>query len=144
MMTHKITPSVDLNQWLKRLNTQLNKPINQNSLTSPKLLSQRMRKRYCKTLGTDVINSPLLPCSLANQSFMNNFMVTTGGLFAIYTRLPNPGFIDILKLLVRIFQWKNTCCTMISFWSDNHPITWRVRQRLTACRITPQQYTIKY
>ena len=60
-MTHKITPSVDYNQWLKRLNTQHNKPTNQNSLTSQKLLSQRMKKRYCKTLGTDVINiAPLL------------------------------------------------------------------------------------
>ena len=51
MMIHKITPSVDYNYWLKRLNTQLNKPTNQNSEKKfPKLLSPRIRKRYCKTL----------------------------------------------------------------------------------------------
>ena len=53
MMTHKITPSVDYNLWLKRLDTQLNELTNQ----IPKLLSQRIRKRYNKTLGTSVINS---------------------------------------------------------------------------------------
>ena len=35
-------------------------PINQNQ--SPKSLSQRIRKRYDKTLGTSVMNSPLPPC----------------------------------------------------------------------------------
>ena len=30
MITHKIIPSVDYNKWLKRLDTQLNKPTNQN------------------------------------------------------------------------------------------------------------------
>ena len=39
---------------LKRLNTQLNYPTNQNSLKPPKFLSQRIRKRYYKTLGTSV------------------------------------------------------------------------------------------
>ena len=34
---------------IKRLDTQLN---NQNQFKSPKLLSQRIRNRYCKTLGT--------------------------------------------------------------------------------------------
>ena len=42
MMIHRITPSVDLNLWLKRLNTQHNHPTNQN-----------------KTLGTIVIKRPL-------------------------------------------------------------------------------------
>ena len=36
---------------------------NQNSPKSSKLLSQRIRKRYCKTLGTSVINIPLYPLS---------------------------------------------------------------------------------
>ena len=40
-----------LNNWLKRLDTQLNELINQNSMKSPKLLSQRIRKRYYKTFG---------------------------------------------------------------------------------------------
>ena len=39
-------PFSSLNYWLKR---QLNKPNNQNSLNSTKLLSQRIRKRYYKT-----------------------------------------------------------------------------------------------
>ena len=38
MMIHKITHSVDFNKWLKRLSTQLNKPI-KIQLESPRLLS---------------------------------------------------------------------------------------------------------
>ena len=49
MMIHEITPSVDENYWLKRLNTQLKESANQNFLKSPKLLSQPIRKRYYKT-----------------------------------------------------------------------------------------------
>ena len=30
LMSHKIIPSVDYNYWLKRLDTQLNEPANQN------------------------------------------------------------------------------------------------------------------
>ena len=47
--------------YLKNLNTQLNDTTNQNSLQSPKLLNQQIRKRYYKTLGTSVINSPMFP-----------------------------------------------------------------------------------
>ena len=36
----------------------------QNSLNSPKLFSKRIRKRYYKTLGTSVIDSPMSPSSL--------------------------------------------------------------------------------
>ena len=32
MMIHKVTPSVDLNQWLKHLDTQPYEPTNQNSI----------------------------------------------------------------------------------------------------------------
>ena len=35
--THKIAPSVDYNQWLKRFDTQLNEPKNQNSIKVPKV-----------------------------------------------------------------------------------------------------------
>ena len=41
-------PSVDKNQWLKRVNTQLNETTNQNSLKPPKFLSQPIRKRNYK------------------------------------------------------------------------------------------------
>ena len=64
MMIHKMNPSVDYNQWLKRMNTQLNEQTNQNSLESSKLLSQRIRKRFYKTLGTSVTNSTLPTLSL--------------------------------------------------------------------------------
>ena len=68
-MIHKITPSVDYNQWLTRLNTQPNETANQNSLKSPKLLSQRKRRRYFKTLGTSVITSLLALLSLVNSGY---------------------------------------------------------------------------
>ena len=40
------------------------KSTNHNSLKSPKMLSQRKRKLYYKTLGTSVINSSLSPLSM--------------------------------------------------------------------------------
>ena len=52
MMTNEITPSVDYNLWLKRLDIQLS-----NSNSNSKLLSQRIRKQYYKNLGTSVINT---------------------------------------------------------------------------------------
>ena len=51
---HKIIPSLDYNYWLKRFDTQLNEPTNQNSIKAPMLLSKRKRKRYDKTSGTSV------------------------------------------------------------------------------------------
>ena len=53
---------VDCNQWLKRLDTQLNKPTNHNPF--PKIVKPTNKKRYTKTLGTSVINSPLSTLSL--------------------------------------------------------------------------------
>ena len=51
MMTHKITPFLDYNKWLKkRLDIQLNEQTNQNSIKVPKVV---------KTLGTSEINSPM-------------------------------------------------------------------------------------
>ena len=44
MMKLKITPSVDYNQWLNRLNTQLNRPCNQNSLKVPKVVNPKNKK----------------------------------------------------------------------------------------------------
>ena len=41
---------------------------NQNSLKSPKLLIQRIRKSYNKTLETSAINSPLSPLSLVKKT----------------------------------------------------------------------------
>ena len=36
MMIHKITPSVDYHDWLKRLDTKLYEPTNKNSIKLPK------------------------------------------------------------------------------------------------------------
>ncbi len=55
------------NLQLKRLNTKLNESTNQTSLKSLKLLSQRIGKRYYKTLETSAINSPLSPLSLRKK-----------------------------------------------------------------------------
>ena len=44
MLKHKITPSVDYNIWLKRLDTQLNKPSNQNSVKFPKVIKPTNKK----------------------------------------------------------------------------------------------------
>ena len=36
MMTDKITPTVDYNQWMKTFDTQINEPTNQNYIKVPK------------------------------------------------------------------------------------------------------------
>ena len=38
MIIHKTIPSVDHKVWLKRLDIQLNKPTNQNSMKVPKVV----------------------------------------------------------------------------------------------------------
>ena len=54
MMIHKITPSVDYNQFLKLLDTQLNEPTNQNSMKVLKYVKPTNKKTLLKTLGTGV------------------------------------------------------------------------------------------
>ena len=41
MMIHKITPSVDYKMWLKRLDNQVNKPTNQNSIKVPNVVNEK-------------------------------------------------------------------------------------------------------
>ena len=65
MIIHKVTPSVENNLWLKRPNIQLNELINQNLIKkTPKIVETTNKKRYYKTLGTGVTNSPMSPPSL--------------------------------------------------------------------------------
>ena len=82
MKTHKITSTLDYSSWYKRSNSIKVPKVTQPNLSrfwitfekwykigtdwvvSPKLLSQRTRKRYHKTLGTSVINSPMSSSSL--------------------------------------------------------------------------------
>ena len=44
MMIHKIAPTVDYNLWLKRLDTQLNEPSNQDSIKVPKVVKPMNKK----------------------------------------------------------------------------------------------------
>ena len=44
MILHKIIHSVDYNLWLKRLDTQLIKPTNQNLLKVPKVFKPTNKK----------------------------------------------------------------------------------------------------
>ena len=43
MMIHIITPIVDYNLWLKRLDTQFSEPTNQNSVKVPKVVEPTNR-----------------------------------------------------------------------------------------------------
>ena len=74
MMIYKINPSVNYNQWLKRFDNQLKEPTNQSLIKVPKSLIQRIRKRYYKTLGTTVINSPMSPLSLGSRNEWNIYL----------------------------------------------------------------------
>ena len=60
----QIIHCVDYNQWLKRLDTQLNEPIYQSSIKVHKVVKLTIKKYYYTTLGTSVINSPMFPPSL--------------------------------------------------------------------------------
>ncbi len=49
MTIHTITPLEDYNFWLKRLDTQLKKSTNQNSLKVPKVARPTNKKTLIKT-----------------------------------------------------------------------------------------------
>ena len=51
MMIHKPNPSVDGNQWLNRLDTQLNEQTNQNSIKVPKIIKTINEKKFIKLWG---------------------------------------------------------------------------------------------
>ncbi len=68
MMIHTITSAVDYDQWLKRLDTQLNLPTNQNSTKVLKVVKPTNKKCNNKTLGTSVINSSMSSPSLAKRN----------------------------------------------------------------------------
>ena len=44
MLILKITPFVDYKNWLKRFNTQLSEPTNQNSIKVPKVAKPTNKK----------------------------------------------------------------------------------------------------
>ena len=45
MVIHKITPSKDYKKWLKRFDTQLDEPINQNLIKVPKVVKPMNKKK---------------------------------------------------------------------------------------------------
>ena len=51
MMIHKITLTIDCNKWLKRLNTQFDKPTNQNSLNVPRVGEPTNKKTLFYNFG---------------------------------------------------------------------------------------------
>ena len=70
MIIHKFTAFVDYNQWLKRLDTQINK-AKKNSIKVTKVVMTLNKKRYNKTLGTSVVNSPMSPPFHRSLGFIN-------------------------------------------------------------------------
>ena len=80
VIINKITLSVNYNWWLKRLDTKLNEPTNQNSIKVPKIVNQTNRKRYHLTLGTSVMNSPMsLPTQKVNTFHVQEQKITYPG-----------------------------------------------------------------
>ena len=61
-MIHKIIPSVAFNYWLKRSDTQLNEPTNQNLI---KCFESTNKKTLLLSFRTSVLNSPMSPPSLS-------------------------------------------------------------------------------
>ena len=62
-MANKLMDILNDDTKLKRLNTQLNEPTNQNSINVPKVV-EPVKKKHNKTLGTSIINSPMFPSFL--------------------------------------------------------------------------------
>ena len=44
MFMQKIIPSVEINLWIKRFDTELNRPTNKNSLIIPKVVKPMNKK----------------------------------------------------------------------------------------------------
>ena len=70
MMIQKVTPYVYYNQWLKRLNTQLNESTNQNPIKVTKVVKLINIKTLLKTLRT--INSQLAPSFLGRHQYLGD------------------------------------------------------------------------
>ena len=63
-MIHKISPSVDCDQWLKHSDAQLDEQTNQNSIIVSKVVGSTNKKTLLQILGTGVIISLMPPPSL--------------------------------------------------------------------------------
>ena len=61
MMMHKITPSVYYNYWLKRFDTQLHKPTNQNSIKVPKVVKPTNMQIELQDFRDQCNKQPLSP-----------------------------------------------------------------------------------
>ena len=68
IIIHRVIHSADY-ILLKHLETSLHKLSNKNSIRVPTFVNPMNDKRFNKTLGTCVINSPMSPPSLAYVSY---------------------------------------------------------------------------
>ena len=66
----KITPFVNYNQWLKRLDPQLNKPTIQNLLKVPKVVKLTNKKMLLQNFGD--LNCPMSLSCLKEECHNNN------------------------------------------------------------------------
>ena len=64
MMIHKITPSEDCNQWLKKLDTQLNEQTNRISTKISKVVKPMNKKTLLLNFGDYSNKQPMSPPSL--------------------------------------------------------------------------------
>ena len=87
--TLQITPSVDLNQWLKRLYTQLYELTNQNSMRVPKIVKPTNKKTLLYNFWDKCDKQPL---SLCNYAF--NHCGCFFNLSSIVFSLKIPDFIE--------------------------------------------------
>jgi hypothetical protein len=88
---------------LKRLNTQLNKSINQNPLKSPNMISQQ-KNHYYKTLGSTVIKSPMSspsPRKSCNLFILNITKQVMGSIFILLAKLLYNSLCLAVRLSVR-------------------------------------------
>ena len=87
MMIRSIDPSIDYNEWFKRLDTQLHESTNQNSIIVLKVVRPTNKNTFNKTLETRVINRTSHPgCTLSLFHKIKNVKITP--------------FVGILKLFV--------------------------------------------
>ena len=69
IIIQRVIHSADYNNLLKHLETSFHKLSNKNSIRVPTFVNPMNDKRFNKTLGTCVINSPMSPPSLAYVSY---------------------------------------------------------------------------
>ena len=81
MLIHKITPFVGYTQLLKRLDTQFNEPINQNSIKVPKVVKPKAYTLFLLLASSKTLGARLNPCLVderVSKLFSHIFQSTKG------------------------------------------------------------------